>query len=152
MASAEEILDSQEETPSAPELRSEIYYIRGAQAADTNNRPDLLFNNMAFLATRVELAKKSGTKDSKLAHAYNQAGNAHLESGFVDEAIEHYLTSLSIHESIPGNELSDRSIPVANLGSAYQLSQRYTEAEQILTENLRARELKFGSEDTESFM
>lgn len=118
-----------------------------------NNKAVALPNNVAYMNLRIELASvtREGTQDPKLAHAYNQAGNAYLDRGEVDKAIELYQKSIQTHCSVAGNAEIDRSIAVANLGSAYWIAGRNDEAAEILTRNLSARENKYGADDRNSF-
>lgn len=118
-----------------------------------NNKGVALPNNVAYMNLRIELASvtRQGTRDPKLAHAYNQAGNAYLDRGEVAKAIGLYQKSIQTHCSITGSTELDRSIAVANLGSAYWIAGRHEEAADVLTRNLAARETEYGADDRVSF-
>lgn len=112
-----------------------------------------LDNNMAFLQIRLDISKTSpeGTRDSKLAQAYNQAGNAQLDRKRYKQAIEFYEKSIETFRELPEFDETMTTICVANLGTAYWLLGRLDDASQILLENLRARARAFGPDDVESF-
>lgn len=118
-----------------------------------NNKELALPNNVAYMDLRIELTKTSaeGTRDPKLAHAYNQAGNAFLDRGNHEKATELYLKSIDTFKSIPGSTDLDFSIAAANLGSAYWIAGHHDQASKVLVENLSARERVLGLDDTQSF-
>lgn len=110
-------------------------------------------NNNAFLDARLAISRTSteGRKDPKLAHAHNQAANAHLDRYMIDRAVELYRKGIAILESSDGFTETVLAIPVANLATALWLDGRYDEAYDLLIKNLKARESVFGVNDTESF-
>jgi len=87
----------------------------------------------------------------KLAQAYNQAANAHMDRLMIDRAIELYGKAIDIFRSLDDYTETMTTICIANLGTALWLQQRYDDAFQILIDNLRDRERAFGVDDTESF-
>lgn len=148
---AQKICEGQDED--ARLILSDIFYTRGAEAAETNDKPTALENNTAFLRLRLQISKTSlvGTKDATLAQAYNQAANAHLDQRMFDTALDYYGKALEVFESLPDYSETITSICVANLATAYWLLGRLDEAHQLLLQNLRAREGEYGVDDTESF-
>lgn len=134
-------------------ILSDIYYTRGAEAAETNDKPTALTNNTAFLRLRLDISRTSAlrTQDATLAQAYNQAANAHLDQGQFEPALEYYSKALEVFQSLPEYSETMTSICVANLGTAYWLLERLDDAYNLLLQNLKARERLFGVDDTESF-
>lgn len=148
---AEDIAKSQQENM-LPVL-SELYYARGAYAAETNNLEVAYKSNISFLNLRIEISQTSemGRRDPLLAQAYNQAANAHMDRAMISEAIELYEQSIAVFKSLDGFSEPVATIVIANLGTAFWLKERYEDASNILTRNLKAREEEFGKDDTQSF-
>lgn len=135
------------------DYRSRIQYIRGAGAAETNLRTVAYTNNIKFLNLRLEISKTSneGSKDSQLAKAYNQAGNAYLDQEDIPKAISLYEKALKTYRSLDDYGETMETICVANLGTALWMQGRNQEAFKILDQNLNARYNKFGVNHDESF-
>lgn len=132
---------------------SDIHYTLGAGAAETNQKPAAFENNKAFLEIQLKIAQvsKEGTKDPKLAQAYNQATNAYLDRSEFDEALNHYHQALKVSEGLENYKQTMTTICIANLGTAYLLQGNFVEAEKLVLTNLKAREAEIGLNDTESF-
>ncbi|KAF2007619.1 hypothetical protein P154DRAFT_569485 [Amniculicola lignicola CBS 123094] len=148
---AQGVCESQNED--ARLILSDIYYTGGAEAAETNDKRTAMQNNTAFLHLRLNISETStfGTKDATLAQAYNQAANANLDQKRFKRALEYYDKALEVFQSLPDYCETMTSICVANLGTAYWLLGRLGDAHRLVIRNLRAREAKFGVDDTESF-
>ncbi len=132
---------------------SDIYYTRGAEAAETNQKVTALENNIAFLNTRSKICETSreGRKDPKLAQAYNQAGNAYLDANDFEQALSHYNQALAVFSGLNNYKATMTTICVANLGTAYWLLGNLDEAENLILDNLHARDVEYGIDDKESF-
>lgn len=137
-------------------ILGDIFYARGADAAETNQKDLALKNNLAFLKMRLritETAEKQGLEPDRLrlAHAYNQAANATLDQGDTAGAIELYEKALAIHEAQQDHDETKTSMIIANYGSALWLSGRHEEAHSLVLNNLLARQKAFGIDDQQSF-
>lgn len=137
----------------ADEILSDIYYTRGAEATETNKKDVALEINLAFLEARLRISKTSeaGSKDPKLAQAYNQAANARLDQGQIDSAIQLYNQALDIFHILDADDETKRTITIANLGTGLWLQHEYEEVHDLLLKNLLARQRVHGTDDTESF-
>ncbi|KAL9607392.1 MAG: hypothetical protein Q9167_007694 [Letrouitia subvulpina] len=147
----EEICEKQVED--VRELLCEIYYARGAFASETNNVEIAYNSNTALLNLRLDISKTSQNdqRDPKVAHAYNQAANAHMDRRKINDAIGLYKQAIKIYQRIPGFPEVDTTICVANLATALCLTGKLQEARQILIVNHRAREHEYGEDDRTSF-
>lgn len=134
-------------------ILSDIFYARGADAAETNQKDIAFANNLAFLNIREEISKTSeeGAKDLTLAQAYNQAGNAYLDQGNMEEAIKLYQKALNVFRSRSDYTKDMTTICVANLGTALWMQGDYEKAFNLLVDNLLARQKAYGHDDTTSF-
>jgi tetratricopeptide (TPR) repeat protein len=134
-------------------ILSDIFYARGADAAETNQKEIALANNLSFLRIREDISKASeeGATDLTLAQAYNQAGNAYLDQGNMDEAIKLYEKAMNVFRSRDDYTEVMTTICVANLGTALWMQADYEKAFNLLVDNLLARQKAYGLDDTTSF-
>jgi tetratricopeptide (TPR) repeat protein len=134
-------------------IRSDIYYARGAEAAVTNAPATAFKYNTAFLALRLEISETSpqGTRDAELAQAYNQAANAYLDRAEYDVTMDYYNKSWDIFRSLWNYTETMATITIANLSTSLWLLGEYDRANELVLENLRAREEAYGVDDTQSF-
>jgi tetratricopeptide (TPR) repeat protein len=96
-------------------------------------------------------SRQSGT-DMRLALSFNELGCAYMLRNDYSRAETCFEQSISSMEKLDNYERWQVSLPGVNLGVVYWLTERYTDAVDVLTRGLRDREKKFGSNDQESFM
>ncbi|KAK8018781.1 tetratricopeptide repeat domain containing protein [Apiospora marii] len=94
---------------------------------------------------------KSGRCDEKLARAYNQMGTGWMMAGEYEKAESCFSSSIAGYQSSPGYSACMRSIPMANIGLAYWLQGRLSDAAAVLEEGLKDREEVYGRMDSQSF-
>lgn len=148
---AEGICPAQSEDIEVLAILGDIFCTRGADAAQTNKKEVALTNNSQFLRIRKKISAITGKRDAKLAHAYNQAANAHMDQGRVSDAVGLYSTGLEILKSHKDYDPETATMAIANLGTAYWLLGDYDVASSVLYEDLNHREKLYGRDDTTSF-
>ncbi|KAL8899113.1 MAG: hypothetical protein Q9207_006364 [Kuettlingeria erythrocarpa] len=151
LAVAEKICVAQ--TEDVRDLLCDIFYARGAFAAETNNKEVAYESNMTLLSLRRDISKTSQNTDIRpmLAHAHNQAANALMDRDQIQDATRLYQQALEIYRSTPGFLEVDATICVANLGTAFWLQGELQDAEHILMVNLQARRDTYGEDDKTSY-
>jgi tetratricopeptide (TPR) repeat protein len=114
------------------DLESDLRYVLGAVANETNDAQSCLEHTQRFFDLRLEVAKENGFGDEKLAKAYNQIGVAWMMAEDYKKAEEAFKTSAQEYEKLPNYTKDKRSLPLVNLGLAYWLQNRLDEASEVL--------------------
>lgn len=94
----------------------------------------------------------SEAKTQSLAISWNELGVAYMMNKRWQEGEDCFLRSIDITKGLASFTKTMISFPTVNLGLAYWLTDRYTEAVHILSEGLADREAAFGVDDRVSFM
>jgi len=122
--------------------------------ANEINRPNesleylLKFNTMMM----KELGHRRPGTDMRLALSFNELGCAYMVRDDYPHAEDCFEKSINSMEKLDNYERWQVSLPGVNLGVVYWLTERYTEALDVLLQGLRDREKKFGFNDRESFI
>ena len=145
-----------EDTPTAShinELLADVYHHSGCAATVTNKATDALSRFQAYNSMMVaEVNAGSNSKTSGLAVSWNELGVAYMMNRRWQEGRDCFLRSIDITMTLVNFKKTMISFPTVNLGLAYWLTNRYSEAVQILSEGLADREAAFGIDDRVSFM
>ena len=132
---------------------NEINHNRGCIALEVNDpnsalRYHLLFNK----AMTKELETKQTHEDMRLAISWNELGNAYMLNQEWSKGEKNFLKSITEMRRLKGFKPTQISLPLANLGLAYWLQEKYDLATEALLAGLKDREAEFGLDDRISFM
>jgi tetratricopeptide (TPR) repeat protein len=153
---------SKEKTPETPRLNKEletflclIHHHQGVIGLHTNNPKKSLthfreFTNM--LRKMMGGDKIEGGEDKRLGVAWNELGNALLQSEHYAEADECFVKSIDAFESLSCETLIDINMPMINLAFCRWLQGRLEEAGQLFEEALEVREHAYGRDGDISFV
>ncbi|KAF2092428.1 TPR-like protein, partial [Rhizodiscina lignyota] len=132
---------------------AEINHNRGCIALEINEPIDALKYHKLFNKGMIkELAGKSPHDDMRLAISWNELGNAHMLNKNYQMGEECFLKSIEEMKRLKNFHPILISLPIANLGLAYWLQQKYEQALAVLEEGLQERKDVFGSDDRDSFI
>lgn len=90
--------------------------------------------------------------DMRLAISWNELGNAYMLNCDWYKGEQCYVQSMDAMRALDEFHPLQLSLPQINLGSAYWLTGRSTEAAELLTKTLAEREKVYGPDDRDSFM
>ncbi|KAI5853292.1 hypothetical protein GGS23DRAFT_591200 [Durotheca rogersii] len=133
------------------DLESDIRYVLGAVANETNDTESCLVHNAKFLEIRQAVFNETGATDERLARAYNQLGTAWMMAKDYKKAEKLFAASEARYKAVPGFTKGQLSIPLANIGLAYWLQGKLDHAASILERGLADREELYGYMDNHSF-
>ncbi|KAF1845081.1 uncharacterized protein K460DRAFT_394818 [Cucurbitaria berberidis CBS 394.84] len=134
-------------------LLAEIHHNRGVMANEINRPHESLNYLLKFNAMMMkELGDRRPGTDMRLALSFNELGCAYMLQNDYEHAEKCFEKSISSMEKLDNYERWQVSLPGVNLGVVYWLTERYTDALDILSRGLRDRERKFGFNDQESFI
>jgi len=134
-------------------ILADVYHTKGIAATEMNQPDKALeyltkFNDMM----QKELGASSDSDDMRLAISWNQLGVAWMIKDNWREGEKCFIKSIEVMKSLKDYKPYKISLPLANLGYAFWLTERFQEAVQVFEEGLRYREEEFGPDDRESFM
>lgn len=134
-------------------LLGEIHHNLGCVGTETNDPENTLKHFLAFkdIVLRQQTEAADGSSFS-MAIAWNELGNAWMLNKNWQRGEECFLKSIEVAKSKDNFDATDVSFPMVNLGLAYWMTNRLTEAVQTIEQGLKDREEKFGRDDKESFM
>jgi tetratricopeptide (TPR) repeat protein len=134
-------------------LLAEIHHNLGCVGTETNDPENALKHFLAFkdIALRQHTEATDGSSFS-IAIAWNELGNAWMLNKNWQSGEECFLKSIEFAKAKEGFDPTDVSFPMVNLGLAYWMTSRYSEAVKTIEQGLKDREDKFGRDDKESFM
>ena len=132
---------------------AEINHNRGCIALEVNDpvsalRYHHLFNRMMI----KELETRETHQDMRLAISWNELGNAYMLNQEWAQGEKNFLKSITEMKRLKGFKPTQISLPLANLGLAYWLQDKYDLASEALLTGLKDREAEFGVDDRISFM
>ena len=129
------------------ELRSQVAYSLGAIAQITHQHSESLemHAEMLVLRKRIRLEHGNGRRDAFLAHAYNEMGNDFMTSDEYSIAEGFYDQSIKLYKSIVDYEHEWLILPSVNLGLAYWLQGRHSDAEALIRPVLEEHERRLKS-------
>ena len=131
----------------------EINHNRGCIALEINEPKEALKYHKLFNQMMMrELANKPPHDDMRLAISWNELGNAYMLNRNWPKGEECFLKSIEEMKRLANFKNTMISLPVANLGTAYWLLEKYQQAQKVLEEGLREREASLGLDDRVSFM
>ncbi|KAF2133133.1 hypothetical protein P153DRAFT_353544 [Dothidotthia symphoricarpi CBS 119687] len=134
-------------------ILAEIHHNRGVMANEINRPTESLEYLSKFHAMMMnDLGNRRPGTDMRLALSFNELGCAYMLRNDYSRAEKCFERSISSMEQLDNYERWQVSLPGVNLGVVYWLTERYTEALEVLSQGLRDREKKFGSNDQESFI
>ncbi|KAM7183026.1 hypothetical protein V8F33_013854 [Rhypophila sp. PSN 637] len=133
------------------DLMSDIRYVLGAVANETNDAESCLEHTRIFLEIRLEIAAETGEVDERLARAHNERGIAWMMSGDYKKGEEAFSTAAATYEKLPNYTKDKRSLALVNLGLALWLQGNLSEASKILEMGLADRVELYGEMDSHSF-
>jgi ABC-type dipeptide/oligopeptide/nickel transport system ATPase subunit len=132
---------------------AEMHHNRGCIYAEMNKPQESLDCQLIFKdMMEEELSEIPPSNDMRLSIAYNQLGVSYMINDDWERGEEYLRLSIQEMKRLSIYEGYMISLPLVNLGLIHWMNKRYTEAEEILQEGLAFRMVKFGRNDTESFM
>lgn len=88
----------------------------------------------------------------RLAISWNELGNAFMMNRRWVDGEDCFKQCLEVAQRMVSFSPADFSFPYVNLGLSYWLTDRFDHAKEILEEGLRYRFVKYGYDDSQSFM
>jgi tetratricopeptide (TPR) repeat protein len=132
----------------------ELQHNRGCVAVETSAPKDALKYHKRFNEMMLsEISEGPMVEyDMRLAMSWNEVGNAYAINNKWQKAEECFKISISTMRKLQDYQEVLISLPLANLGLIYWLTNRNNDAELLLLDGLRSREKVYGTDDRESFM
>lgn len=130
-------------------LLIDINFCLGAIESETNQHDAARKHKARALELQLATRKALDVVDIRLARCYSEDAIAKIQAGDYDAAVEHLLARLEIDKSLgvyPYNWIAE-----ANLGLAYILQGKLSDADEILSGTLERRETKFGYMDNKDY-
>ena len=127
-----------------------MHLTMGALSNETNDAQACLEHNILCLAKRKEEAAKTGKPDLRLAFAHSQMGIAYMMVKKFAMATEYFKQCVEMLDALD-IDVDEYGFPVCNLGLAYWVQGRLTEADETLTGLLAQREKRHGKLDKVSY-
>jgi tetratricopeptide (TPR) repeat protein len=132
---------------------AELYHNRGCIASAANDAVEAMKNLKSFYdMMQKELGDTTQRTDMRLGRACNELGVAYMLKEDLVTADTYFLRSIDLLKELDNFEPVSLSLPLVNLGYAYWLQGRLTEAAAVLKKGVSDREAKYGENDRISFM
>ena len=128
------------------DLRSQVAYSLGAIAIITHGKSESLemHSEMLVLRKRIRLEHGNGRRDAFLAHSYNELGTDFMADDEYEIAEGFYRRSIRLYQSIQDWDPDWLILPSVNLGLAFWLQGRHSDAEAIIKPVLEEQECRLG--------
>ncbi|KAH7348146.1 P-loop containing nucleoside triphosphate hydrolase protein [Pyrenochaeta sp. MPI-SDFR-AT-0127] len=134
-------------------LLAETHHNLGCIGTESNQPKFALFHFRKFNEmTIAEIDRQRLKTDKRLAISWNELGNAFMMNKMWFDGERCYKKCLQVAQQMPNFAPAQFSFPYVNLGLAYWITERLSEAKQTLEEGLRHRVAAYGQDDHESFI
>ncbi|KAK5107684.1 hypothetical protein LTR62_000919 [Meristemomyces frigidus] len=135
-------------------ILNEMTHNRGCMHLELNHPGPALKHLTDFhAAMQKEFSSSPGleTSDMRMGIAWNELGNAYMLNRNWQKGEECFRSSIATMRKLINFRSLDISLPLVNLGLAYWLQARFTEAKEVLLQGLADRDQVIGAEDRQSF-
>jgi tetratricopeptide (TPR) repeat protein len=131
----------------------EAHNNHGTASAETNHPKESLDHNSIWLKMALDRRDTEGSEivDYELGQVYNELGVAYAMNGRYDDAVESFMKSIDVYQSLDEYEDTWLGWPMPNLGLMHWVKGDYDKAEEVLQEIRQVYEDAFGEDDTQSF-
>ena len=131
-------------------LLSELCYLMGGMASESNNPEACMEHNNLFMQMRSRAADIRESPDFLLALAYNQNGVALMLKKDLNSAITFFHKAIDTYRELGVYE-GHFANPIANLGFAYTLLGKPADGLEVVEKGLEDRAKVYGPMDSVSF-
>jgi tetratricopeptide (TPR) repeat protein len=131
-------------------LLGDMHLTMTALTNAVKDKQGCLKHNIDCLAMRKAEAAKNGRPNLRLAFAHSQMGIAYMGMKKFALATAYFKQSITMLKEL-NTDIEEFGFPVANLGLAYWIQGQLDEADDLLTDELLKREIRWGISDNVSY-